>query len=148
MDLNAAVETTKLAIHYLKKNGKDGGEIVLTASIAGYFGFSGAPLYTAAKHGVVGLVRCLKAEVAKIGIAISCVAPGITVTPLLNSSEDGVGSVSPEEKAKVIESAGVAVNRVESVALAVCYLLDEGRKVSLCSSGILPKYRRAFVGLC
>jgi NAD(P)-dependent dehydrogenase (short-subunit alcohol dehydrogenase family) len=131
VDLNAAVDTTKLAIHYLKKNGKQGGNIILTASIAGYLGFTGAPLYTAAKHGVVGLVRCLKAEVAKVNISISCVAPGITVTPLLNAAEDVSAGRSPEAKAQQMAAAGVAVNRVESVALAVCFLLNEGTKVSL-----------------
>lgn len=143
VDLNAAVDTTKLAIHYLRKNGKDGGDIVLTASVAGYLGFTGAPLYTAAKHGVVGLVRCLKAEVAKLGIAISCVAPGITVTPLLNAGGDGEKGPSPEETAKVMAKAGVAVNRVESVALAVCYLLNEGKKVRL----IALQWRRIVVVL-
>ncbi|KAK7191035.1 hypothetical protein DPSP01_007793 [Paraphaeosphaeria sporulosa] len=135
VDLNAAVDSTKLAIHYLRKNGREGGSIVLTASVAGYLGFTGAPLYTAAKHGVVGLVRCLKGEVAKVGIAISCVAPGITVTPLLNAGEEGGKGVSPEEKGEVMAKAGVAVNRVESVALAVCYLLDAGRKAN--GAGIL-----------
>ncbi|KAL5420828.1 hypothetical protein PMIN04_006154 [Paraphaeosphaeria minitans] len=135
VDLNAAVDTTKLAIHYMRKNGKEGGSIVLTASMAGYLGFTRAPLYTAAKHGVVGLVRCLKEEVAKFGIAISCVAPGITVTPLLHAVEELGKGGSLEEKGEVIAKAGGAVNRVESVALAVCHLLDEGMKAN--GSGIL-----------
>ena len=48
--MDAASDTTKLAIHYLRKN-EDGGEIVLTASLAGYLASAGAPLYSAAKHG-------------------------------------------------------------------------------------------------
>lgn len=51
VDMDAASDTTKLAIHYLRKNGGDGGEIVLTASLAGYLASAGAPLYSAAKHG-------------------------------------------------------------------------------------------------
>lgn len=50
IDMDAASDTTKLAIHYLKKN-QEGGEIVLTASLAGYLASAGAPLYSAAKHG-------------------------------------------------------------------------------------------------
>lgn len=50
VDMDAASDTTKLAVHYLRKN-SDGGQIVLTASLAGYLASAGAPLYSAAKHG-------------------------------------------------------------------------------------------------
>jgi NAD(P)-dependent dehydrogenase (short-subunit alcohol dehydrogenase family) len=50
-DMDAASDTTKLAIHYLRKN-KTGGQIVATASLAGYLASAGAPLYSAAKHGM------------------------------------------------------------------------------------------------
>lgn len=50
IDMDAASDTTKLAVHFLRKN-EEGGEIVLTASLAGYLASAGAPLYSAAKHG-------------------------------------------------------------------------------------------------
>jgi NAD(P)-dependent dehydrogenase (short-subunit alcohol dehydrogenase family) len=53
IDMDAASDTTKLAIHYLRKNGDQGGQIVLTASLAGYLASAGAPLYSAAKHGML-----------------------------------------------------------------------------------------------
>ena len=54
IDMDAASDTTKLAIHYLRKN-EEGGGIVLTASLAGILGSAGAPLYSAAKHGMSSL---------------------------------------------------------------------------------------------
>jgi len=53
VDLLAANDTVKLAIHHMRKNesGKNGGNIVMTASLAGYLASAGAPLYSAAKHG-------------------------------------------------------------------------------------------------
>jgi len=54
IDMNAANDTTRLAIYYLqnKKPGqKKGGSIVMTASLAGYLASAGAPQYSAAKHG-------------------------------------------------------------------------------------------------
>ena len=51
VDMDAASDTTKLAIHYLRKN-KEGGAVVMTASLAGYLASAGAPLYSAAKHGM------------------------------------------------------------------------------------------------
>ena len=56
IDLHAADDTVKLAIHYMRKKEKDGkgkgGSIVMTASLAGYLASAGAPLYSAAKHGI------------------------------------------------------------------------------------------------
>jgi NAD(P)-dependent dehydrogenase (short-subunit alcohol dehydrogenase family) len=52
IDMDAASDTTKLAIHYLRKN-KEGGQIAMTASLAGYLASAGAPLYSAAKHGMI-----------------------------------------------------------------------------------------------
>jgi NAD(P)-dependent dehydrogenase (short-subunit alcohol dehydrogenase family) len=59
VDLAAANDTLKLAIHHMRKNknGKAGGNIVLTASLAGYLASAGAPLYSAAKHGLFALFR-------------------------------------------------------------------------------------------
>jgi NAD(P)-dependent dehydrogenase (short-subunit alcohol dehydrogenase family) len=50
----------------------------MTASLAGYLASAGAPLYSAAKHGIVGLMRALKSGLATVNIAISVVALGIT----------------------------------------------------------------------
>jgi NAD(P)-dependent dehydrogenase (short-subunit alcohol dehydrogenase family) len=81
----------KLAIYWMRKDaeyGKGrGGSIVTTASfasLAGYLASTGAPLYSAAKHGIVGLMRALKNDLATVDITISVVAPEITVTPILS----------------------------------------------------------------
>lgn len=74
---------------------------------------------------VIGLLRSLRAETPKVGIAISVVAPGLTVTPMLASPD---GTLSPEQNAVKLVKNGFAVNRVESVALTVGYLLNRGRK--------------------
>ena len=122
--MDAASDTTKLAIHYLRKNGQEGGQIVLTASLAGYLASAGAPLYSAAKHGVVGLMRALKQECLKSNIAISVVAPAITVTPILTGNNRQM-EASPDVYAKEMAKAGVLINRRKSIALAVCWLFNE-----------------------
>jgi NAD(P)-dependent dehydrogenase (short-subunit alcohol dehydrogenase family) len=127
IDMDAASDTTKLAIHYLRKNGQKGGQIVLTASLAGYLASAGAPLYSAAKHGVVGLMRALKQECLKLNIAISVVAPAITVTPILTGNNTKMNA-APDVYAREMAKAGVPINKVESIALAVCWLFNEGLK--------------------
>lgn len=59
VDLCAACDTVRLAIHYMRRNGKArGGSIVMTASLAGYLASAGAPLYSAAKHGMFLVLPC------------------------------------------------------------------------------------------
>lgn len=57
IDLDAACDSVKLAIFYLRNN-KEGGSIVMTASLAGYLATVGAPHYSAAKHGKPLLSLC------------------------------------------------------------------------------------------
>ncbi|KAJ4365287.1 hypothetical protein N0V83_008906 [Neocucurbitaria cava] len=128
IDMDAASDTTKLAIHYLRKNGAKGGEIVMTASLAGYLASAGAPLYSAAKHGIVGLMRALKQECAKLSISISVVAPAITVTPILTRNNRRMNGAPASQYAAEMAKVGVPINKPESIALAVCWLLNEGKK--------------------
>ena len=44
----------------------------------------GAPAYTAAKHGLIGLTRAMAAEVGHQGVTINCLCPGWTNTRLVN----------------------------------------------------------------
>lgn len=127
IDITAACDTVKLAIHHLRKNGKEGGSIVMTASLAGYLASAGAPMYSAAKHGIVGLMRAMKQELAKLNIAISTIAPGITMTPILRVNRD-LSSI--EEWAKQMKKHGVPINKAETIALAVGYLIDGGMKAN------------------
>ncbi|KAF9571458.1 hypothetical protein EC968_000489 [Mortierella alpina] len=67
VDLVAVIEGTRLAIDAFKVEKRagrleQGGAIVNTASIAGLYPFPQAPVYTAAKFGVVGFTRCFKKE--------------------------------------------------------------------------------------
>lgn len=54
---------------------RGGGAMVLTSSIAGLRGLVGVAHYTAAKHGVVGLMRSLAKELAPHGVRVNTVHP-------------------------------------------------------------------------
>ena len=65
----------------------------------------GAPSYTAAKHGVIGLTRAMAAEVARKGVTINCLCPGWTNTRLVN-----LKAIAAYEKSDV----GTVRARIES----------------------------------
>ena len=130
IDLHAADDTVKLAIHWMRKDAKHGrgrgGSIVMTASLAGYLASAGAPLYSAAKHGIVGLMRALKNDLAKVDIAISVVAPGITVTPILSQERKDLEIPDIDKWVAGMLKLGVPINKPETIALAVAHLIHKG----------------------
>lgn len=78
------------AIPRLIKQGR-GGSILGIASTAAFIGLPGRGPYTAAKAGIVGLVRCLAVETASHRIRVNAVAPGFTRTAII---EDAIANGS------------------------------------------------------
>ena len=64
------------------------GVIVCTASVAAYDGQIGQAAYAASKGGVVGLTLPVARELARHGIRIVTIAPGIFDTPMLAGLSD------------------------------------------------------------
>jgi NAD(P)-dependent dehydrogenase (short-subunit alcohol dehydrogenase family) len=72
--------------------GADGerGVIVNTASVAAYEGQIGQAAYSASKGGVVGMTLPMARELARFGIRVLTVAPGIFWTPMVDGMPDDV----------------------------------------------------------
>lgn len=68
-----------------------GCRFVAVASAAAHRGLYGLAAYNVAKHGVVGLVRGLAADLVGTGVTASAVSPGSTRTPMLEATADLYG---------------------------------------------------------
>ena len=66
------------------------GVIINTASDAAFDGQMGQAAYSASKGGVVGMTLPIARDLARMGIRINTIAPGIFNTPLMNGAPDSV----------------------------------------------------------
>ena len=66
---------------------KDGFAIVTLSSVSGLVGNRGQVNYSAAKAGVIGATKALAVELAKRGITVNAVAPGVIETEMAESIE-------------------------------------------------------------
>lgn len=73
------------------------GRVVAVASAGGVIGLPLLSAYVAAKHGLIGLVRSLAAELAGEGVTANVVAPGSTRTEMLRASAELYGLTSPDD---------------------------------------------------
>lgn len=99
----------------------------MTASLAGYLASAGAGVYSAAKHGIIGLLRALKGDCRKLGIGISVVAPGIVLTGLVEGRKQGEDLEAWGVRMRAL---GVPINTPEEIARAVVWLIGKGVEAS------------------
>jgi len=84
INLSGVWRTCKVTAPHLIARGS--GSVILVSSIAGLRGLMGVAHYTAAKHGVVGLMRSLANELAPHGIRVNSVHPTNVDTPLIQNA--------------------------------------------------------------
>jgi len=99
-----------------------GGSIVNDSSAAGIAGFARNPLYSASKHGVVGLTKSAALQYAPDGIRINAICPGAVRTPMMESAF--ASNPSTEEWFTSLEPIG-RLGTSEEIADAVLWLSSD-----------------------
>ena len=85
VDLTGEWHAAKAAIPHLRAGGR-GGSMILTSSELGLRAQPNTGHYTAAKHGVVGLMRTLALELAPDFIRVNSIHPTTVNTPMVMNS--------------------------------------------------------------
>lgn len=117
VNLTAGFRLARSAIKGMMK--RRHGRIIGIASIVGVTGNPGQANYSASKAGMIGMSKCLAAEIASRGITVNCVAPGFIKTAMTD--------VLPEE-AKEKLSSNIPMGRLglpSDIASAVAFLASE-----------------------
>jgi 3-oxoacyl-[acyl-carrier protein] reductase len=95
------------------------GRIIAMSSVAGIMGNRGQVNYSAAKAGMVGAVKALAVEVARRGITVNAIAPGLIETEMIDSmvpqAMEAAMNMIPMRR----------VGRTDEISSLVSYLLSE-----------------------
>jgi len=98
------------------------GNFIFTSSFVGYTaGLPGMSAYGASKAGLIGLVKCLAAEIGDSGVRVNALLPGGTDTPMASAT------ASSDEQLDQIKGMH-ALKRIaqpEEIAKAICFLASE-----------------------
>ncbi|MBI2923586.1 MAG: 3-oxoacyl-ACP reductase FabG [Planctomycetes bacterium] len=102
--------------------GQHSGAILNVSSVSARIGVPGQTNYATAKAGLLGFTRALAAEVARLGIRVNAIAPGLIGTEM-------AAQVPAKVKDKIL--AAVPMGRMgtaEEVAEAACFLLSDAAR--------------------
>ncbi|HVC99701.1 MAG TPA: SDR family NAD(P)-dependent oxidoreductase [Candidatus Dormibacteraeota bacterium] len=132
VDLDGPFFLTRAALPLLLEGGE--GAVIAIASVAARVGMPYVAAYTAAKHGLLGLMRALAAENVRRGITFNCVCPGYVDTPMTEQSVANIMARTGRSREQALEPLLTPQGRLvtpEEVA-AVCLLLAsrEGRGIT------------------
>lgn len=103
--------------------GEERGVIIQTASIAAFEGQMGQAAYAASKGGIAGLTLPMARDLARDGVRVMAIAPGIFATPMVTSMsqdiQDGLaaGIPFPQRLGDPAEFAALALHIIENAFL-------------------------------
>lgn len=92
------------------------GRIVNVASVSGISGPTGQTNYAASKGGVIALTRALSKEMARFGITVNAIAPGLVNTEM-------VADLDEAQRGKILAEVPLArMGTVQEIAAVVAFL--------------------------
>lgn len=86
VNLTATFRLTRAAVTTMMR--RRWGRIIGISSVAGFTGNAGQGNYTAAKAGMVGMMKSVAAEYARRNVTANCIAPGIISSAMIDKLND------------------------------------------------------------
>ncbi|MCR9255785.1 MAG: SDR family oxidoreductase [Alphaproteobacteria bacterium] len=125
IDLKGMIRVIRAAAPKMREAGR--GSVICLSSIMGVaYGWDEHVHYSAAKSGVVGLVRGLAVELAKSGIRVNGVAPGYIRTAQALSEEHSLGPAGLEKAAEFIPMG--RVGEADDIADVIVFLASNAAR--------------------
>lgn len=125
IDLKGMFRVARAALPAMRAR-RSGAIVCLTSLMGVAWGWTEHVHYSAAKSGVIGLMRGLAAEVASDGVRVNAVAPGYVRTAQLLSPEHSLGPAGAEQAA-----ARVPLGRIgepDDIADVILFLASESAR--------------------
>jgi NAD(P)-dependent dehydrogenase (short-subunit alcohol dehydrogenase family) len=116
-----------LACKYTLPQMNDGGSIIITSSIVGVKGVPGNCSYVAAKHVLMGLMRCAAKEVAPRRIRVNSVNPGPVDNVFMRTAEKTMSKLMGRDAGQWFDEQ-IPLGRhavPDEIAQAVCFLASD-----------------------
>ncbi len=111
-NLSAAFRTTRRALRRMIRARY--GRVVNVASIVGLRANPGQANYAASKAGLIAMTRTVAAEVARRGVTVNAVAPGLVATEMTADLDDGWLQAVPAGRAGTPEEVAACVRFLTS----------------------------------
>ncbi|MEP3278815.1 MAG: SDR family NAD(P)-dependent oxidoreductase [Stappiaceae bacterium] len=125
VDLKGMFRVIRAAVPKMRETGR--GSIVCLSSIMGVaYGWDEHVHYSAAKSGVVGLIRGLAVELAPAGVRVNGIAPGYIRTAQALSKEHSLGPEGLEQAAEFIPMG--RVGEPEDIADVIVFLASDAAR--------------------
>ncbi len=117
VNLTATFRLTRAAVTTMMR--RRWGRVIGISSVAGFTGNAGQGNYTAAKAGLVGMMKSVAAEYARRNVTANCVAPGIISSAMIDK-------LNEKQRESILDRVPARkLGMPADVAAAVVYLASE-----------------------
>jgi len=126
INLDGAYLTIRESLRHMPV--QEWGRVLAVSSIAGVRGLKGAHAYSASKHGVIGMIRALCADHAKLPVTFNAICPGYVDTDIIDRNTQSISErahISQEEARALMVDLNphgrlITADEVASAALWIC----------------------------